>query len=405
MTHKTTKTTKSTKKSTRQITRSGTAFVCLLVTFVVFVVQVRDPRAQSAISDIVSRIGDPDPRVRLQAIDEALRLYLAEDLDAPSRKALVPEPAGLTRAQRAFAGVPFAVWGASPPQELTAALLRAVADGDRQVRLDAAYTFGAIARAPLGAADVEALLRALGHADAPTRAAAARVLGRLEARPAGDALVTAMNDPDDDVRVGAMWALGELRFERAVESLTRFAAYYGRAPLGLTALEALARVGHPSSAALFRAALTDRSALVRRIAAEGLGRSGETSAIQALEAMLASERDPQVRAAALFALEKLGRQGAGALASLLADRRAFARARGYLLELDPSAAAAALERPDADVRVRLGAADVLGIVGTESARAPLAMLSQDADPEVREAARRALERLTLRGGAAARPSP
>jgi HEAT repeat protein len=255
---------------------AGTACVCILVTFVVFVVQARDPRAaQPAVADIVSRLGDPDARVRLQAIDEVLAMYLAEDLDSRARKALVPEPAGLTRAQRAFAGAPFSVWPGSPAPELTAALLRALSDSDRQVRLDAAYTVGAIARPPLSSEDTTRLLVGLGHADAPTRAAAARVIGRLQVQQGGDALVTAMNDPDDDVRVGAMWALGELRFDRGVQALTGFSTYYGRGALGLAALDALARIAHPSSAPLFREALLDRNPVVRRRAAEALGRAGD----------------------------------------------------------------------------------------------------------------------------------
>jgi HEAT repeat protein len=369
----------------------------VLFLFFFFVMGLRDSAAQpSAASDLASRIAHPEAAVRLAAIDEVLAMYLAEDLDSRARKALVPEPAGLTRAQRAFAGAPFSVWPGSPAPELTAALLRALSDSDRQVRLDAAYTVGAIARPPLSSEDTTRLLVGLGHADAPTRAAAARVIGRLQVQQGGDALVTAMNDPDDDVRVGAMWALGELRFERGVQALTGFSTYYGRGALGLAALDALARIAHPSSAPFFREALLDRNSVVRRRAAEALGRAGDLRAIQPLEGVVTSDRDPQVRAAALFALHKLGRHSAAALASLLADRRAFAAARSYLVEIaEPALMVSRLSDPDA--RVRQGAADVLGLVGSREAIAALTALREDPDPDAREAAVRALQRLTLRG--------
>lgn len=387
----------TTSQVTQKNRRPMVGFLVNVLCLVAFVAIVRDSTAQpTAAADLAARVAHPEAAVRLAAVDEVLAMYLAEDLDSRERKALVPEPAGLTPAQRAFAGAPFTVWPVNPPPELTGALLQAVADSDGRVRVAAAYTFGAVARPPLSSEGVTRLLVGLGHADAATRAAAARVIGRLRIEQGGDALVTAMNDPVDDVRLAAIWALGELRFDRAVQALTGFSTHYGRGALGLSALEALARIAHPSSVPLFREGLLDRNPVVRRLAAEGLGRAADRRSIDSLERLVTSDRDPHVRAAALFALEKLGRHSAAALASLLADRRVFAAARYYLVEIgEPATVASRLADPDP--LVRRGTADVAGVMGAAEAIAALRALREDSDPAVVEAAARALQRLTLRG--------
>jgi HEAT repeat protein len=135
---------------------------------------------------------------------------------------------------------------------------------------------------------------------------------------------------------------------------------------------------------------------VRRLAAEGLGRAADGRSIDSLEKLVTSDRDPHVRAAALFGLEKLGRHSAAALTSLLADRRVFAAARSYLVEIgEPSPVASRLADPDP--LIRRGAADLAGVIGAPEAIAALRALRQDTDRQVGEAAARAIQRLTLRG--------
>ena len=346
---------------------------------------LREAGQPAAIPAIAPLVTDLDDGVQLAAISAECALFRAEGLD--SRAAIVD----------AFVGVPFSVFARPVPRDLTAALARALSDATRQVRLDAAYALGAIARPPLAAGDAAAVLSALEHPDPATRAAAARVAGRLQIAQAGDALVALMNDADADVRIAAMWAAGELRFERAVRSLAEFAAHYRRSPAGLAALAALAKIAHASSVPLFRSALTDRSADVRRLAAEGLGRMADRASAAELETIATSDRDIVVRAAALFALHRIGRPSVPSLAALLAPGRTFGAVRQYLLEAQPDPRALATQLASADAAVRRGVADVLGVIADPSSAAVLLPLQQDADPEVRAAATRALERLNLRG--------
>ena len=109
------------------------------------------------------------------------------------------------------------------PTELVDALLLAVDDdeqesprrGDLHAWRD---RFGRPAQAVRGRGGQ--LLKALDHYDPAVRAGAARVVGRLQVKSAGDALLTAVNDSNAEVRYASIRALGEIRNERAVQALT-----------------------------------------------------------------------------------------------------------------------------------------------------------------------------------------
>ncbi len=342
---------------------------------------LREAGSVESIAAVAPLVSDVDDRVQLAAIATELRLFLAEG--GPK-----------TTIVDAFAGAPFSVYARPVPRDLTAALLRAAADDTKQVRLDAAYTLGAIGRPPLSAADAIALAAGLQHPDPATRAAVARACGRLQVRESGDALVAAMNDPDPDARLAAVWALGELRFERAVQALTDFSAHYGGSVLGLASLSSLARIAHGSSAPVFRAALADRNAEVRGIGAEGAARLRDRAALPRLEQAIAAERDPRVQASLLFALAALGERQPETLAMLLADKRAFGIARDHLRELgEPALPGLVPQLQHPDAAVRRGVVDVLGIIGGAATANTIWTLQQDPDASVREATARALERL------------
>ena len=71
-----------------------------------------------------------------------------------------------------------------------------------------------------------------------------------------------------------MRALGDIGEPRAVKALTEQLKYYGKGEGAWSALEALARIAHPSSVPVFVQHLTNKDPLLRRAAAEGLGRVG-----------------------------------------------------------------------------------------------------------------------------------
>lgn len=387
-------------------------FVAGFVLLVVFVVGIRTSAQQVRFDETVARLKSPDARERIEALQrlgeaaypEAIAAVapLVIDIDDRVQLAAIAAEVRFFLAEGGpkativdvFATVPFSVYPRPVPRDLTVALLGALWDETKQVRLDAAYTLGAVGHPPLSQPDAAALLGALRHPDPATRAAVARACGRLQVRESGDALVAAMNDTNPDARLAAIWALGELRFDRAVQALTDFASHYGTSEVGLAALSSLARIAHASSAPAFRAALGDRNVDMRRLGAEGVARLRDRAALPQIEQGIAAERDARAQAALLFALNTLGQRQAESLAMLLADKRAFAVARDYLRELGEPAVPALvpqLEHPDA--AVRRGVVDVLGVIGGAEMANTIWTLQQDPDGAVREATARALERM------------
>jgi HEAT repeat protein len=212
--------------------------------------------------------------------------------------------------------------------------------------------------------------------------------------------VHALNDSQPQVRFAAMRALGDLRAERAVQALTDQYTYYRKGTGAAAALEALARIGHPSSVPLFKARRSDRDPAIRRIATEGIGRAGDQNEAGDLEASASTESSEPVQAALAFALHRLGRAGhLDRLVRWLARPSMVPQVAGYLVELGPSAAAPLrAQLQGADSGVRLAAADILGMVGGPVDIQALESLKTDRDADVALAASRAIERLRLAGG-------
>jgi hypothetical protein len=196
-------------------------------------------------------------------------------------------------------------------------------------RIDAAYAFGILAgRSGRSASPQElsaagqALVLMMNSGDRRTRIAGARVAGRVFAAPTDrsgtrpappsgttDALFALLNEEGEPEQLAAMDAFGLLRETSAVTSLTeRYRHYRDRNQRALAggALEALARIGDPSSVALVRELAGDRWAQ---------GRDATALAV-------------------VFAREKLLQDGSIALIQqALGDKSRRGQARGYLAEL------------------------------------------------------------------------
>ncbi len=265
-----------------------------------------------------------DARLQIESIHAVLRGYLAEE--TPGGRG------GL--AEGAFGYGPIATFPRPVPSALAAALIGASQDDDGRVRREALFTLGTIAASltPEEAASLAALLK---HDDPGTREAAAAVAGRLRLKSAADAVIEAINDRDARVKAAAMRAIGQIADRRAVQALTDQLAHYKRGDLALAALDGLAGLGHGSSVPSFEVALRDREAAVRRLAAEGLGRSGSAASARALDAALAKEREPFAQLAIAFALSRLGQPLQHRLVEALRVPRTAPQAFAYLLELEP----------------------------------------------------------------------
>lgn len=235
------------------------------------------------------------------------------------------------------------------------------------------------------------------------RYAAIRVIGRVfERRPddgpvdpvIGDAVVTALNVNDRSIRAAAMQALGAIRYERAIAALTEQFRHFGRSELGDAALEALARIAHPSSALLFATELAGTHDRFKAFAIEGLARIGDSARRSSIETALKGERDDRVLLAASFSAVMLADESLDPLVGALRKPKLALQARQYLVEVVRGRSSAlARHAQDPDVLIRVGVADVLGLAGDPAALPIVEGMQRDRDQQVALAAERAVARL------------
>ncbi len=358
---------------------------------------LRESRYPEAAGPVAALVTDPVDQVQLEAIAAERSFFLAEEVPGRKRVGLLMQVRGPATAETVFALGPQAVGTHPVPPELILTLLEAVNDTNRNVRVEAIYTLGTIARPPLAAAAAASLVKALGHDDPAIRAAAARVIGRLQVTTAGDALIAAVNDRTSLVRDAAMRALGAIREPSAVPALTEQLTYYGTGDGALAALDALARIASPPSVPVFKAHLHDRNPLFRRAAAEGLGRTGDTSDLAALQEAAGNDTSPEARAAMAFALQKLGQHYIPRLAEFMTSPKTAGQVSDYLIELGPATVPTLIPLlKDPSPAIRADVATVIGTLGGPGAAAALAPLTADHDADVAAAATRAIERLKAR---------
>ncbi len=255
-----------------------------------------------------------------------------------------------------------------------------------------------------GPAEVESRISALRDPDADVRRGAAEALARLgpRASEAVPALVAALNDPDMGVRWHSAVALGTMG-PRAVEPLV--GALKGTIPITRQgAALALGRMGPGAAGALhpLMDALRDTDASVRERSAEALGMMGvgAAAAVGALVRLLA-DSDPYLEGKAAEALGKIGQEAVPALTVALQDRECTVRwcAAIALGRIGPAAREAtpvltkALQ--DGDEHVRWCSVIALGNIGVQAAEAVPALIRclHDKDEDVRWGANLALEKI------------
>lgn len=326
---------------------------------------------------LAAAITDARDDIQAKAIAETLNLFLAQPIVPRKRVGLVIEVRHAISAERIFSSGPLAIGTQPVPLEVLAALRKAMRDDNPRVGLEALYAFGVLAMQPSGGARHDLLRECgadlaafVGVADPAMRYASLRVIGRVYGRrredppldmTVSDAAVGALNDPDQAVRLAAMDALGSLRDERAVQGLTQLADYYGRSREGDAALDAIARIAHPGSAAMLAAALASKSAVQRIIAIEGLARLGDASTLGAIHDAVGPAPAGSAAVASAFADAMLSNGPIDVLVDALVRPKVRDQAQQYLVELAgrrPSALEA-IQHPDARTRPEI--ADVTAL--------------------------------------------
>lgn len=342
-------------------------------------------RGPEALDPLSLLVGDPERDIRGNAIEAVVAIYV----EPPPRQRV-------SSAEDAFGWTRYRTtpWPVSPA--LLNNLIRGLSDEWPALRRDAAYGLGIVLTPPVSARVADELTYSLADPDGSVRLAAARSLGRLRTTSAGDQLIGRIVDTELPVRLAAMRALGEIREARALEALHLQLNYYRGGIAGRTALDALARIAHKSTAQLFAQEKFSKSDAHRQSAYEGIARIGGVTAADAvaLEQLLTEERDESVSAAMAFALAAGGRPYVERVVLALADNDTANQVMDYVVELgaaQPAALVPYLKHADPIVRERVATA--MGFVGDAGAEAALSQLASDGDPSVRRAVEASLIRM------------
>ena len=281
-------------------------------------------RGAEALDPLSLLAGDPERDIRSNAIEAILAIYVEP-----------PPRARVSSAEDAFGWTRYRTtpWPVSPA--LLTNLVRGLSDEWPSVRRDAAYALGVVLAPPVDTRVADELMYSLADPDSSVRLAAAKALGRLRATSAGDQLIGRIVDTDLPVRLAAIRAVGEIREARSLVALQHQLEYHRGGIAGRTALEALARIAHKSSAELFAAEKFSNSDAHRRYAYEGIARIGGIPAADAvaMEQLLTAERDESVAAAMAFALAAGGRPYVERLVLALADEDTANQVMDYVVEL------------------------------------------------------------------------
>jgi len=371
---------------------------------------LKDAAYPEAALPLAASVNDPDPDVQIQAIGAELNIYLAEKVTSSRRVGFLIERRQKISADASFSAGRRAVGTRIVPREVATALCRATHATEADVALEALYAFGTLAP-EVAAADRGAVLAAaapelaslLGSPVPGMRSAVLRVVARVyERRQAdavpdetmGDAIISALNDKNPDMRLAAMDALGAMRYDRAVQALSDLFQYYRRGNMAEAALDTLARIGSPASTSLFAAQLSTNSAHVKTIAIEGLARVGDPSQAAAIEAAVANQRDDAMQLAASFASATLSNAPITPLIDALSRPRLHDQAVAYLSEVAAGRSRQLMTGShDPDPRIRADVADILGVAGDIEALPIVEAMARDEDPGAARSAERASARL------------
>lgn len=354
-------------------------------------------------------ITDPVDDIQLSAIAAELNIFLADKVTAKKRVAFIVEKRGNISAEPIFMAGPSVLAPERVPLNVAVALAAGALDRTVRVAYESMFAFGVLAP-EVAAADRPALIRQtaptfaglLGSPDPTVRMSTLRVIGRVFARQPGDgpvdeslgdAVITSLNAYEPPVREAAMWALGQLKYDRSVEGLNELVTFYRKGPLAERAFDAIARIGHDANMPQFVEKLNGKDKTLKMIAIEGIARAGDRERVAAIDALIKSERLEPILLAGHFANVKLADGPITTIVETLDRESLREQALQYVHELVPGrvpAFAAMLRTPKG---VRLDIIDAMGVSADPAALAVVSPLVGDADPAVALAAKRAVARL------------
>jgi HEAT repeat protein len=364
-----------------------------------------DIGTQYSLDPLTRALADIDPEIQIRATDGLVNFYLP---------GYVKTGGGLTSSlRRAGSAIKSRFtdtndqiidpWIQVRPEVLAGLGKVAKSGASTDARANAARAIGVLR----GRSAIPDLLEALRSRDSQIIYEVLIALQKIRDPSVAPDIAFLLRDLDDRVQATALETAGLLQ-DRSVLPQVREALDHARSTrVRRAALEAVALMPDASVHEVLKTWLTSKDDALRASAAEGLGRLKDPGDTPVLEKMFSDETKTSPRLAAAFALVEMGRLDMTALAPLryLVNNLNMAAWRGvarpYLAELarDPAARQAlypALTLKDATRDEKTGLAEVLAASGSADSIPPLQTLSQDADPEVAQAALRALQAVQSR---------
>lgn len=244
-------------------------------------------------------------------------------------------------------------------------------------------------------AAVAALVTALADPDVEVRRAAVHSLGQLGDTTVVAALTQALaNDADEGVRRAAAWALGQLEQASAVPALSAALRHDHDLEVRRNCAWALGQIEDASAVDALGAVLNDPDAELRKKAVWALGQIESVRSVPLLIPVL-RDADPDARSQAAWALGQIeSKDATEALSNAASDssREVRSQIAWALGQIEDARAVPALTRllRDPVAQVRKQAAWALGQIENKESVQPLAAALRDADAEVRSQAAWAL---------------
>ncbi|MCG8590384.1 MAG: HEAT repeat domain-containing protein [Proteobacteria bacterium] len=277
--------------------------------------------------------------------------------------------------------------GCGETQAVVAGLIEALADGENPGRRNSAVE----ALVKLGSTVTSSLIEALDTDDVDVRKFLVDALAGIGDAESRDAMIQTLEDADPNVRAAAADALGVIGGEGIAAHLMARAVLDSEDPLvRLSALRALARIEAPVRAADLGSVL-DQGML--RAAGYGvLGFVDDEDSVACLTKGLSSNARAAREAAMEALLRLLSRVDGERSEVLVVEIRSAARASELVVT------GAVEHLPEADLATRLVLVQFLGLLDDERAVVPILMAGQDeAIAEVAQATLEAMGSATERG--------
>jgi HEAT repeat protein len=276
-------------------------------------------------------------------------------------------------------------------EESVDAILYVLEDKDSENRIEAAAVLGILR-------SEKALPRLSYYLNSPNQRMArtcVRAIGYIGRPDSGAALIPMMKHSDRDVIIDSVRVLGQLRYKPALQELTGFLEYNRDERYKEVALQAISRIGDPSSEQVMRKYYSSENTDLRQYAIEGFGRMRLRNYLDPLKRGFQTEKDKRLKLATCFSLFALGDTAyIESLVRALPDRIYRAQTREYIIELGQAAVphvAAYLKSEEKDLR--LNVMRILADMHQPAAISYLEPWIQDKDIEIAQTATDAIREL------------